>query len=76
VLFRQFIELLVRTAYIKYGNINELHKSMERMLTKITPVIDSFIRLEKKETGSSVDGMSSVSFNAKRDIPAYARTSN
>jgi hypothetical protein len=38
VLFRHFIELLVRLAYLKYGSITELHKAVERIiLSKLTP---------------------------------------
>lgn len=38
VLFRHFIELIVRLSYLKYGNLTDLHRAIERViLHKLTP---------------------------------------
>ena len=47
VLYRNFVELIVRIAYLKYEDLNELHRSVEKLiLQKIEP----FMELKKKKT--------------------------
>ena len=47
VLYRHFVELIVRMAFLKYGEINELHRSVEKLITqKIEPLIEN----KKKKT--------------------------
>ncbi len=77
MLYRQFVELLVRIAYIKYGQLGELNKSLERLFQKVFPVVECSIKRDNKDSASSsVDGMSTVSYNLKREIPQFARTAN
>lgn len=41
VLYRHFVELIVRTALLKYGNINELNRSIEKLIEqKLVPMVD------------------------------------
>jgi hypothetical protein len=41
ILYRHFVELLVRTSLLKYGNINELQRSIEKLIeTKLTPMVE------------------------------------
>lgn len=53
LLFRHFVELLVRVAYLKYGTINDLHRAIERVIVqKITPLYE---RKKGKGTNQSED---------------------
>lgn len=41
ILYRHFVELIVRTALLKYGNINELNRSIEKLIeAKLLPMVE------------------------------------
>lgn len=41
ILYRHFVELIVRTALLKYGNVNELNRSIEKLIeTKLLPMVE------------------------------------
>ena len=41
ILYRNFVEIIVRIAYLKYGELNELHRSVEKLIIqKCEPVIE------------------------------------
>ena len=41
ILYRHFVELIVRTAFLKYGNVEELHRSLEKLIEgKLNPLFD------------------------------------
>ncbi|CAD8091168.1 unnamed protein product [Paramecium primaurelia] len=41
ILFRHFIELIVRLSYLKYGNLIDLHRAIERVIiSKLTPYFE------------------------------------
>ena len=34
ILYRHFAELILRTAFLKYGNIRELHNNLDKFIEK------------------------------------------
>lgn len=49
------MELIVRTSFIKYGNLNNLNRSFEKLCnSKISPYFDK-IKNKLNETGDDVD---------------------
>lgn len=61
ILFRHFVELIVRVSFLKYGDILNLHRSLEKFLVnKITPIFEpkkiasgkSMTHIEDTEAGA------------------------
>ena len=41
LMFRHYVELIVRLSYLKYGSLTELHRAVERVIiNKLTPLYE------------------------------------
>jgi hypothetical protein len=64
LLFRHFVELLVRVAYLKYGSLVDLHRAIERIIiNRITPLYE-----RKKGKGLDQSENESKSIHQKSKI--------
>ncbi|KAL4464624.1 hypothetical protein ABPG74_011185 [Tetrahymena malaccensis] len=60
ILYRHFVELIVRMSYLKYGDIQNVHRSLEKFIqSKIAPIFESkklpsksFNNLEDTDSGA------------------------
>lgn len=56
ILYRHFVEMIIRIAYLNCGDLNELHRSIEKIiLQKMTPLLEN-----KKKKGKEASFHSSV----------------
>lgn len=55
VLYRHFIELIVRVSFLKYGDISNLHRSVEKLIVHKIPVIFESKKLPTKSMNALDD---------------------
>lgn len=68
ILFRNFVELIVRLSYLKYGNLTELHRAIERVIVnKLTP----FYERKKAKVNQSEDETKSNQLRSKVNFEDY-----
>lgn len=68
VLFRNFVELIVRLSYLKYGSLVELHRAIERVIiNKLTPLYER----KKGKLNQSEDENKSAQLRSKVNFEEY-----
>ena len=75
ILFKDFVHVLVIISFLLDNSLAP-HKSVQKCLERVGPLLDSTMKLERKNTGESKSENISTVSKTEKNIPSYARSIN